>query len=188
VRVERAAGGGHRRLALSPYPAELIRNLEIGGLGPVAMRPVRPEDAAALTEFFARLDAEDVRMRFFLPLHRLEPRLLARLTQIDYDREMAFVAWSESAILGIARIAADPDNARAEFAVTVRSDLKRRGLGNALLSTLIGYARDRGIGEIWGDVLSGNAAMLALADGLGFRRERSPAPDAVRVRLAPGRA
>jgi acetyltransferase len=152
------------------------------------MRPVRPEDAAALTEFFARLDAEDVRMRFFLPLHRLEPRLLARLTQIDYDREMAFVAWSESAILGIARIAADPDNARAEFAVTVRSDLKRRGLGNALLSTLIGYARDRGIGEIWGDVLSGNAAMLALADGLGFRRERSPAPDAVRVRLAPGRA
>ena len=95
--------------------------------------------------------------------------MLARLTQIDYDREMAFVLFdSAGAVAGVARIAADPDNLRAEFAVLVRSDLKGLGAGRLLMQRLGAYARDRGIGELFGDILSENTGMLALCRELGY--------------------
>lgn len=98
---------------------------------------------------------------------------LAHLTQIDYDREMAFVAVARDAlgveeILGVARACVDPDNDVAEFAVLVRSDLKRQGLGTLLMRKLIRYCRERGTRELRGDVLSDNLAMLHLASALGF--------------------
>ncbi len=109
---------------------------------------------------------------------------LARLTQVDYDREMAFLlergdASTTPEVLGVVRLAADPDNVRAEFAVTVRSDLKGRGVGTLLMRRLIEYARSRRIQEIFGLVLKENAAMLALCRDLGLTLaaadERPPA-------------
>ena len=187
IRLQAAPGAEpHARLAIRPYPAELAHAASLPKVGAVSIRPIRPEDAAAVEAFFERLKSEDVRLRFFVPLHDLEPRRLARLTQIDYDREMALVALSQDTgdLLGIARMAADPDNIRAEFAVTVRSDLKRRGLGRLLLADLIGYARARGLRELFGEVLRENEAMLALARSLGFAQEAGEGADTVRLRLA----
>jgi acetyltransferase len=183
VRLHRAdALRAHKRLSICPYPGDLERRLSLAKLGTVTVRPIRPEDAQAVVDFFKRLDPEDVRHRFFIPLRTLEPRQLARLTQIDYDREMALVAWLGNEIAGITRLAADPDNVRAEFAVTVRSDLKRRGLGSTLLRELGAYAKSRDIKEMFGVVLSDNAPMLALCKNLGFARSLGAGSDIV-VRL-----
>jgi acetyltransferase len=139
---------------------------------------VRPEDEPQFQSFFARMSPEAVRLRFFAPLKQLSHEFAARLTQIDYDREMALVAVpgpaAEKEILGIARFAADPDGERAEYAVTVRTDCTGRGLATALMKHLIGYARARGLREIHGAVLTENVRMLTLAREFGFAVERDP--------------
>ncbi|HWA88776.1 MAG TPA: bifunctional acetate--CoA ligase family protein/GNAT family N-acetyltransferase [Rhizomicrobium sp.] len=161
---QRAPGS---RLAIKPYPQNLERRVTTEPLGDCLLRPIRPEDAPAVAQLFARLTPEDVRHRFFSPLRALPGALLARLTQIDYDREMAFVLFDGSDAIGVSRIVADPDNMRAEFAVLVRSDLKGRGIGRMLMQEIVAYARSRGIQELFGDVLEDNALMLALCRELG---------------------
>ena len=157
------------RLAIKPYPKELEAEAQVSGFGVLHLRAIRPEDAARVITFFNRLSPEDVRLRFLSPMRALAPALLARLTQIDYDREMAFTLLDDAGdILGISRLSADPDNLTAEFAVSVRSDLKSRGLGRFLLTHLIAYARSRGISEVFGYVLNSNDRMLALCRELGF--------------------
>ncbi len=186
VRVVPGAAAGAARLSISPYPRELEHAERAEGFGEMLLRPVRPDDAPAMTAFFERLTPEDVRLRFFAPMAQMPGRLLARLSQIDYDREMAFLLLdSNGDILGIGRLAADPDNARAEFAVAVRSDLKGRGLGTLLMRRLIAYAKARGTGELFGDVLEDNQRMLALARELGFSENaRAETPGIVRVSIA----
>jgi len=155
-------------LSIQPYPSDLSRAESVAGLGEFKLRPIRPEDAAALERFFARLTPEDIRHRFFAPLHALSHKLLARLTQIDYDREMALVLFDGPEIAGVSRLVGDPDGAKAEFAVVVRSDLKGKGLGRLLLQRLIAYARGRGIRQLTGQVLKDNVMMLSLCNELGF--------------------
>ena len=159
------------RLVIRPYPKELERAENIASLGNLLVRPIRPEDAPLLARLVEELTPEDARLRFFTPLRSLDSDSLARFTQIDYDREMAFVLHkSESAqpFLGVVRLAADPDNFSAEFAIVVRSEFHRRGIGRLLMTRLIEYARSRGISELTGDVLAENRAMLALCSELGF--------------------
>ncbi len=173
IRVREPERRGTARLAIVPYPRELERLVTLRDGTPVRLRPIRPEDAPALQEMIAKSDLEDLRMRFFMPMKQLPPALAARLTQIDYDREMAFVAFPdgrEDGMWGVGRLAADPDRARAEFALLVRSDVKDRGLGLRLLQTLIEHAQRMGVRELWGEVLAENHRMLALADHFGFRR------------------
>ena len=103
---------------------------------------------------------------------------LAHFTQIDYDREMAFIAVTRDGsgteeILGVARACADPDNVAAEFAVLVRSDLKGQGLGTLLMRKLIRYCRERGTRRLWGSVMSDHAPMLHLSKLLGFRCQQT---------------
>ena len=162
-------------LAIRPYPEELVRTETVPSVGTFLLRPVRPEDAPAFEALFRRLQPDDVHMRFFTAMKSLPVSLLARLTQIDYDREMAFVLVnSENNLVGVARIAADPDNQRAEFALLVRSDIKGHGLGRLLMNRLIGYARERGIGELWGDIVADNSAMLSLCGEAGCAVAPSP--------------
>ena len=114
----------------------------------------------------------------------LSHQLAARLTQIDYDRQMALIALAHDAdhALGVSRFAADPDNRRAEYAVEVRSDWKGRGLGYLLMTRLIDVARRRGIGELIGEVLLENAAMLQMCRALGFTIGADPQdPELARV-------
>jgi acetyltransferase len=121
-------------------------------------------------------------MRFFAVQPDRSHRFVARLTQIDYAREMAFVALSESRdeLLGVARLAADPDYTRAEFAVLVRSDLKGRGLGWLLMQHLIAYARAEGLRELFGQVLATNTTMIAMCKKLGFSIMPDPQDPTVR--------
>ena len=140
---------------------------------------MRPEDEPAFQAGFAKLTPNDVRMRFFAQMRQLPHDLAARLTQIDYDREMALVAMTKAdgkggEAMGVVRLMADPDNARGEFAVVVRSDFQRRGLGRILMDRIVAYAKKRGLDEIFGYVLEENAAMLALCKDFGFTMKRSP--------------
>ena len=172
VRVSAAAPGGAAAFAVRPYPAELELRLSWRGRA-LSLRPIRPEDGPQHLAFFGRLDPADVRLRMFHSQRSLEPSQLARLTQIDYAREMAFVATATDAVgaqetLGVVRAICDPDNVEAEFAVTVRSDLKGQGLGGLLMQRLIDYLRTQGTQRLVGTTLQENAAMLALARRLGF--------------------
>ncbi len=157
-------------MAIAPYPANWEKEIAAGDLKGILLRPIKPEDEALYGEFMAHVTENDRRLRFLAPMKRLSFGFLARLTQIDYAREMAFVAIEPTSgdLLGVARYAADPDLARAEYAVLVRSDLKGRGLGWALMSHLIAHARARDIGELRGDVLAENTTMLRMCADLGF--------------------
>ncbi len=173
-----AAGqDGNARLAILPYPAELERHVD-GALGPLAIRPIRPEDAEAHLAFFRALTPEDVHMRMFGMMRELSPQQLARFTQIDYAREMAFIASRGSPAgaetLGVARVVFDPDGERGEFAVTVRSDLKGRGLGRLLMQHLLDYCAARGVSLVEGAALPENKRMQALATRLGFQLDSGP--------------
>jgi acetyltransferase len=188
IRLRAAAPGatGIDRLAIRPYPDDLARLVDWHGQ-PLLVRPIRPEDGAAHLAFFNALDPEDVRLRMFVPQRELPPAQLARLTQIDYDREMAFIATRPGAdggdeTLGVARAVADPDNEAAEFAVTVRSDLKGQGLGTLLMHALIDYWRARGTLRIVGAALAENLAIIRLARQLGFTV--SPLPGEGEVHMA----
>jgi acetyltransferase len=187
IRVAPAAADGLVRLAIRPYPEQLEEWTEWQGR-PLLVRPIKPEDAPQYLAFVRALDPEDVRTRMFVRMRSLEPSMLARFTQIDYDREMAFIAMrsdelGEPELLGVARIVADPDNIAAEFAVTVRSDLKGGGLGSLLLGRLIDYCRNRGIREVVGETLNYNKGLLALAHKFGFERRRQMDSDTSTLKL-----
>ena len=137
-------------------------------MGSFTLRPVRPDDEPMYEEFFARIAPDDLRMRFFTAAPDRSFRFFARMTQIDYAREMALVAATRDALLGVARLIADPDYRKAEFAVIVRSDLKGKGLGFRLMQHLIAYARAEGLGELHGEVLAENTTMLRMCRELGF--------------------
>jgi acetyltransferase len=168
-----AQGAPPARLAICPYPRELEETITVADGRAFLLRPIRPEDEPALLRGFSRLTEDEVRSRFFAPMKQLLHVTAARFTQIDYDREMAFVI-AEPGAAGIAelhavvRLAADPDNSRAEFAIVVERALTGLGLGMTLMRHAIDYARLRGIGELYGDVLEDNTVMRALCRAFGF--------------------
>jgi acetyltransferase len=178
------------RLAIPPYPRELEEEVCLPDGRHAVLRPIRPEDEPALRALFTRMSPEHIRLRFFQPLHRLSHGLAARLTQIDYDRQIALVLTApglpgEAEILGVGRLIRDPAGVAAEYALTVRTDLGGRGYGRFLMERLIVYARRLGLKEVFGLVLSENEAMLALCRKLGFRRHPVvDDPSVVRVSLS----
>ncbi|MBI5616240.1 MAG: GNAT family N-acetyltransferase [Gammaproteobacteria bacterium] len=165
-----------RRLAIKPYPNGLEQFVDLADGEHVLLRPIRPEDEPAHRRFVERCTPEDLRMRFFRATNKFTHDALAVFTQIDYDREMAFIACipderEARATLGVARAIADANNEKAEFAILIRSDMKQRGLGRILLSKLIDYQRARGTKELTGQVLAQNRPMLDLCRSLGFVAE-----------------
>ena len=189
MKVARASGSGADRLAIRPYPRELEEWVTLRSGRRVLLRPIRPEDEPAHQRFHSRLTPEDIRFRFFGLVRNLPHSEMARFTQIDYDRQMAFIATAtdehgEPETLGVVRTVTDPDNVHAEFAINVRSDLKAQGLGFLLLDKMIRYCRGRGTAEIVGQVLTDNRTMLRLAQGLGFTSRMLPDNDAVEVTLS----
>lgn len=170
VRVADNVKSPRKPLAIRPYPAQWETRFDIAQSGEVVVRPVRPQDEALYGEFFANVSAEDIRMRFFTPRVSLSHQFLARLTQIDYAREMAFVAISTAGeLLGVSRLVLDPDLAAGEYGILLRSDQKGRGLGWRLMEHLIAYAKSEGVQQIKGLVLAENTTMLSMARRLGFK-------------------
>jgi len=177
IRVAFAAGAGCERLAIRPYPRELEERARLPDGQILVLRPIRPEDEPAHHELLARLSPEDRRARFFGVVREIPHSQMARLTQIDYDREMAFIAvpaeGSGAETLGVVRAVIHPDNVGAEFAIVVRSDAQRQGIGQALLAKMIRYCRERGTRRMEGQTLRDNHAVLALLERFGFRRRRA---------------
>lgn len=175
------------RLALPPYPVELVSVFD-GKSARFTIRPIRPEDAQAHGAFFKRLSPEDIRYRFFSAMRELSAEQMARMTQVDYEREMAFVAVrigsdGETETVGVARLVRENPE-RGEFAVIVQPDMKGQGLARYLMQRLIDWARSQGLLEIVGQVLSENLPMLGFIRRLGFTIHHLPdEADVVEARL-----
>jgi acetyltransferase len=165
LRAPGAAQGS--RLALRPYPSSLESSITVGETQ-LRVRPIRPEDGKALAAFYAHAPASDLRLRFFLARREVPRSELARYCQIDYEREMAFVAMDGDRIAGEARAICDPDNLQAEFAIQVAADWQRRGLGGQLMTKLLAYLRARNTREVFGICLQENVGMVKLARSRGF--------------------
>jgi acetyltransferase len=179
IALAESTGPRTRRLAIRPYPKELEEAIQLADGRRFLLRPIRPEDEPALQRAFARLTPEEVRMRFFAPMRALDHAAAARLTQIDYDREMALILTElggpgDSDIYGVVRLIADPDNERAEFAIVIGQALTGLGLGPLMMRRILDYARGRSIREVFGEVLSENRPMLRLCQALGFAQRRDP--------------
>ena len=179
IRIGPAAQRGAARLAIAPYPKELESQERLSDGTLVSVRPIRPEDEPLLRDLAGNMTLEDLRLRFFAPVRGITHGLAARLTQIDYDREMALVAQHDGLTLGIARYFADPDRVRAEYAVAVRSDWHGRGVGYLLMLRLIGVAKKFGIGELVGEVLRENRPMIEICREFGFEIGSAPNDAAV---------
>jgi len=169
-------GPGHPRFAVRPYPKEWERRLSLRNGEQIFVRPLRPEDEVFFHKFFKQVTPEDLRLRFFAPMREFTHTFIARLTQIDYARAMAFAAINEATgdLLGVVRLHADANYEKAEYAILLRSDLKGRGLGWKLMELIISYAQGEGLKRIEGQVLRENTVMLEMCRKLGFRVETDP--------------
>jgi acetyltransferase len=160
------------RLAIRPYPSALEEHVQLAGQN-LLVRPIRPEDGQGLTDFYAHASPADMRLRFFVARREVPHSELARYSQIDYDREMTFIALAPGGsgtqtMVAEVRAVCDPDNLRAEFAIQISSDWQGKGLGRLLMDKMIAYLRERGTAEMVGECLPDNLGMAALARLLGF--------------------
>jgi acetyltransferase len=176
--------GLRAHLAIPPYPAALAEDWTAKDGSRLLIRPIRPEDATALGEMFRELAPEDVRFRFFSALKELPPAMTARLTQIDYDREMAFAvvrreAGRHSRILGVARLIREPGGESGEFSVVVVPSMKGRGLARRLMERILDWGREQGMRHAAGQVLADNQPMLGFIRALGFSIHHLPEDESV---------
>jgi acetyltransferase len=180
----RRGPSGHPRFAIRPYPTEWERHVRLRDGSAVFVRPVRPEDEPLYGPFFAAVSEHDLRMRFFAPVKDFSHAFIARFTQIDYARAMAFIAIEESSgkMLGVVRLHANANYDSGEYAILLRSDVKGRGLGWLLMQLIIEYARAERIAVVEGQVLRENTTMLAMCREFGF--EIKPDPDDAEIRIA----
>jgi acetyltransferase len=184
----RAVGDTGGGLAITPYPMDLSEHWTTRDGERLTVRPIRPEDADQHGAFFSRLSPQDIRYRFFTAMRELSPEQMARLTQIDYDREMALIAVRDAGgeTVGVARLVCEDEQA-GEFAIIVQADMKGQGLATHLMQRLIDWARIRGLREMVGQVLADNAPMLGFVRHLGFSVRRMPEePEVVEARLSLG--
>lgn len=182
---------GYNHLAIHPYPRKLVQEKSFKNGGNWLLRPIRPEDAQALQDFIRNLSDESRYMRFVSMLRELTPKMLARYTSIDYDRELALIAtvtepnpehrgYPKEVIIGFAHYLRNPDGKGAEYALAISDDWQRHGLGASLMRELIQAAKEQGLSYIDGYVLSNNRAMLSLMDYLGFINDPDPDDHTVR--------
>jgi acetyltransferase len=169
-----AEAGPGPELSVRPYPSGWQRTIAAGGRD-FTVRPMKPADAVLYPRFLERVTSEDMRLRFLVPTRTLSPETIVRLSQLDYDRDIAFIALEadNGELAGVVRYSSDPDRVTAEYSAHVRSDLQGHGLGTAMMRLLIEYARADGLEELTGLVLRENAEMLRVGSALGF----APVPD-----------
>jgi acetyltransferase len=181
VDAARAALPRYAHLAIHPYPSELVAPARARNGAAVTIRPIRPEDGTLEQRFVTSLSDETRYFRFFYRLHELTPAMLARFTQVDYDRELALVAVVADpsapegvSFAGVARFAVNPDGETAEYAIVVHDAWQSQGIGRLLMERLIDAARRKGVAELRGAVLRENARMIGFVRALGFRVDDDP--------------
>ena len=165
----------YSHMAIHPYPHELIQHYQLTNGANIIIRPIRPEDAGMEKDFHHRLSEHTKYFRFMQALQELTPEMIVRFTQIDYDREMAFVAVTEDenmpSELGVGRYLMNPDGNSVEFALVVADDCQRLGIGSRIMKALMQMAKSKGISFFEGEVLIVNKPMLSLVKKLGFSIE-----------------
>jgi acetyltransferase len=177
--------GPNEALAIRPYPAEWEKEIS-GGNKRYRIRPVKPADIDLYPDFLAKVSPDDIRLRLLAPRREFPDEMLKRLTQLDYERDMAFVALDAEtgALAGVGRLCCDPDRIWAEYALLIRTDLQGHGLGWQLLRQIVAYAKAEAIEYIEGVVLAGNQAMLRMCREFGFSVTYQPdQPEFVQVKL-----
>lgn len=172
-------------MAIHPYPQHMTTKWSPPDGTIVTIRPIRPEDAELEMEFVRKLSPETKYFRFMNTMRELPPSMVVRLTQIDYDREMAFVATIENdgqeTEIGVCRYAVNPDGESCEFAVVVADDWQHRGLARRLMGVLIETARERGLEYMNGVFLASNERMLRFVQKLGFVLSNDPDDSTVKL-------
>ncbi len=184
-----SSGDRYSHMAIHPYPAHLVEDWVLPDGQVVVIRPIRPEDAEMEKEFVAHLSDESKYFRFMDTLRELTQSMLVRFTQIDYDREMAFVAVTEEdgkeVQVGVSRFVSNPDGETVEFALAVADGWQKRGVGRKLMSAIIECARAKGYRAVVGDVLALNSKMFKLMTSLGFTIHPHPEDPAVKRVIKP---
>ncbi|PVE26409.1 GNAT family N-acetyltransferase [Microvirga sp. KLBC 81] len=180
-------GSGHPRFAVRPYPKEWERTITLRNGRKAFVRPVRPEDEEEFRRFFEKITPEDLRLRFFAPVRDFSHTFLARLTQLDYARAIAFVAFDEETgeMMGAVRVHADANHETGEYGILLRSDLKGLGLGWMLMRLMIEWAKVEGLHEVEGQVLRENSTMLDMCRSLGFSIKIDPDDPELRIVTLP---
>ncbi|MEO5658944.1 MAG: bifunctional acetate--CoA ligase family protein/GNAT family N-acetyltransferase [Polaromonas sp.] len=182
--ASQAASGranNYNHLSILPYPARFEQVWPMRGGGEYTVRPIHPDDAHMLQEMMGHLSSESRYFRFISSIVELPPAMLAKFTLIDYDREMALVAVfkqrqggpdgdiiEKERIVGVSRYITNPDQSSCEFALVVADDFSGKGLGSRLMLSIMDVAREKGLSEIEGLVLTKNPGMLKLMKSLGY--------------------
>jgi acetyltransferase len=176
----------YAHMAIHPYPHELTNHYQLPNGIDITIRPIRPEDADMEKDFMHQLSERSKYFRFMQSLQELTPEMIVRFTQIDYDREMAFIAVTEHEMLpkelGVGRYMMNPDGTSVEFALVVSDQSQGLGIGTRLMKSLLQAAKSKGAIMFEGEVLTINKPMLSLVKKLGFSIENIPGdPEVVRV-------
>ncbi|MFC1456652.1 bifunctional acetate--CoA ligase family protein/GNAT family N-acetyltransferase [Microvirga arabica] len=187
VAPETRKASGHPRFAVRPYPKEWERTIGLRNGKNAFVRPVRPEDEDEFRRFFEKITPEDLRLRFFAPVRDFSHTFLARLTQLDYARAIAFVAFDGETgeMMGAVRLHADANHETGEYGILLRSDLKGLGLGWELMRLMIEWAKVEGLREVEGQVLRENSTMLDMCRSLGFSIRIDPDDPELRLVTLP---
>ncbi|NNK00067.1 MAG: GNAT family N-acetyltransferase [Desulfatitalea sp.] len=160
------------------YPDHYEVTVELPGVGPLIVRPIRKDDAPLFEALFKSLTPRSVYLRFFTILRQLPPAMLARFTQIDYAHEIALVALIDDnglqTMVGDARVIETGEAGGAEFSVMVKDPWQGKGIGACLLHHCLAISQRRGYRHVHGIVLPDNRQMLALGRKLGFTIRREP--------------
>jgi len=185
-----ASGDRYAHMAIYPYPVHLIQEWQMNDGKMAIIRPIRPEDAEMEQEFVKSMSDESRYYRFMDTIRELTQTMLVRFTQIDYDREMAFVATvadenGKETQIGVARYVVNPDGESVEFALAVGDAWQKCGVGRKLMTALIECARMKGYRAVVGDVLSTNSKMFRLMTSLGFTIHPHPDDTAVKRVVKP---
>lgn len=179
------SAGRYDHMAIHPYPSQLTSQWSEPDGTKITIRPIKPEDAQLEIEFVRKLSPETKYYRFMNTMRELPPAMVARLTQIDYDREMAFIATlredGEEVEIGVCRYAVNPDGESCEFAIVVADEWQRRGLARKLMKVLIETARAKGLAYMNGVFLANNERMIRFVQGLGFSLSNDPDDSTVKV-------
>ena len=156
-------------MGMVDYPAQLVREHRLADGRTVVVRPIRPDDEAALGRFFASLSGETRQLRFMKAVRSVDEKLIRFFTHVDYENHMAFVCEASAAgseLVGEARYIVE--GAACEFSVVIADGWHKSGIAQLLMDALIEHARGRGLRTLEGLVLRENRHMLNFVKALGF--------------------
>lgn len=174
-----------------PYPVHWEADVVLRDGGIAHIRPIGPDDAQRLVDFYEQVSDESKYYRFFAPYPRLSDRDVHRFTHHDYDDRVGLAATIGDEFIGTVRYdridaegrPASGDAYRAEVAFLVQDAHQGRGVASALLEHIGAVARERGILRFIAEVLPANRKMVKVFTDAGYTQQRSFTDGVVHLEL-----